>query len=153
MFRCRGGYYPPDKGTPSLAGRPLSKNNSLDCFSIHPLRGAFGSWALPKPARGAASGLRLRNTSLRNPVHILNKLIINSNMQKLRLRGVLGRNKPERGGSGLYFYELCSEYREGNGSQPMKPAIFILHPFQGACRYRATHSCLAHICSQDQNSL
>jgi len=24
-----------------LAGRPLSQNNSLDCFAIHPLRGAF----------------------------------------------------------------------------------------------------------------
>ncbi len=142
-----------NQGTPSLARRPSFQNSPLDCFGNSPLRSAFVFWALPKPARGVASGLRLRNTSLRNPVHILNKLIINSNMQKLRLRGVLGRNKPERGGSGLYFYELCSEYREGNGSQPMKPAIFILHPFQDAYRYQARYFCLYRICSQDQNSL
>ncbi|MBP3380223.1 MAG: hypothetical protein J6K77_05120, partial [Ruminococcus sp.] len=28
------------KGTPSLAGRPLSKNSPLDCFRIHPLQSA-----------------------------------------------------------------------------------------------------------------
>ena len=29
------------KGTPSLAGRPLSENDSLNRFRIHPLRSAF----------------------------------------------------------------------------------------------------------------
>ena len=61
----------PFKGTPSLARPPLSQNNSPDCFAIHPLRSAFDIWALPKPAKGAASGHRQRNTFLWNPVHTL----------------------------------------------------------------------------------
>ena len=36
-----GDYHPLNQGTPSLAGRPLSKNSPPDCFLIHPLRSAL----------------------------------------------------------------------------------------------------------------
>ena len=48
------------KGTPSLSGRPLFQNNSLNCFSIHPLRSALRmeiSRSAERDQRLLASGL------------------------------------------------------------------------------------------------
>ena len=134
------------KGTPSLAGCPLSKNSPLDCFLIQPLRCACRiRGAAPSPARCAASGLCQRNTvpleSLSYVQPLFSERLENGSLQAMfKLRSC---RRPAAGNR-----QTCKRYKFGQkGADTPRCYRFRKDLHHGEC-HRPCQQAHSRSCSQ-----